>query len=386
LDDQEALKNLNKLSKRELEVLKLVCEGLTYQDIAQKLNFSESTVKSHMGNIYVKLGLDQSPRRLRSFALADIYCKSIRDSEFKPPLDIDKHESGKELIPNPISKELMRMVEEDDGGPLLVYPGEIIEAIPIDHPRDRYIPSRKPNPFMTGFLIIALISILYTGFSIFNRFFGPTSVSPSVSSEKPEQPVVQASSSDAVQPSPTMTEFPAASATLPPKPKVLFEDNFDQGLSEVWDVVSGNPMIVNGMLTSDQDVWLMVGDPTWKNYSVEFKAETDINAANLGFNIIGVRVVDIDNMYAYEFSTYDTLWSIVKDGKWNAIPGSTNLSGEKLNISDFKIIVNNSSITFYIDGIQKFSFVDSKYPHGQLIFKVSQGSIFDNFKVKEILD
>jgi DNA-binding NarL/FixJ family response regulator len=45
------------LTPRELEVLKLVAEGLSNQDIAQQLVLSEHTVHRHLANILRKLGL-----------------------------------------------------------------------------------------------------------------------------------------------------------------------------------------------------------------------------------------------------------------------------------------------------------------------------------------
>lgn len=43
------------LSKREYEVLKEVAFGLSNQEIAEKLFVSESTIKTHVSNILVKL-------------------------------------------------------------------------------------------------------------------------------------------------------------------------------------------------------------------------------------------------------------------------------------------------------------------------------------------
>ncbi len=43
------------LSDRELEILGLVEQGLTYEDIAEKLTISANTVKKHMMNIFSKL-------------------------------------------------------------------------------------------------------------------------------------------------------------------------------------------------------------------------------------------------------------------------------------------------------------------------------------------
>jgi LuxR family maltose regulon positive regulatory protein len=45
------------LSERELEVLALLADGLTYQEIAQALFISLNTVKTHLKNVYGKLGV-----------------------------------------------------------------------------------------------------------------------------------------------------------------------------------------------------------------------------------------------------------------------------------------------------------------------------------------
>ncbi len=45
------------LSERELEVLRLIAQGLSNQDIGAALNIGESTVKSHVTHILTKLGV-----------------------------------------------------------------------------------------------------------------------------------------------------------------------------------------------------------------------------------------------------------------------------------------------------------------------------------------
>jgi LuxR family maltose regulon positive regulatory protein len=45
------------LSERELEVLALLADGLTYQQIAQALFISLNTVKTHLKNVYSKLAV-----------------------------------------------------------------------------------------------------------------------------------------------------------------------------------------------------------------------------------------------------------------------------------------------------------------------------------------
>jgi len=44
------------LSARELEVLKRLAQGMVYKQIAHELSLSTSTVRTHLHNIYGKLG------------------------------------------------------------------------------------------------------------------------------------------------------------------------------------------------------------------------------------------------------------------------------------------------------------------------------------------
>ena len=46
---------IEKLSEREYMVLGLIAEGLSNQEIAQKLVVTVSTIKTHLNNIYAKL-------------------------------------------------------------------------------------------------------------------------------------------------------------------------------------------------------------------------------------------------------------------------------------------------------------------------------------------
>lgn len=45
------------LTKRELEILELLMDGLSYKDIAEKCSISIQTLNSHIKNIYSKLGV-----------------------------------------------------------------------------------------------------------------------------------------------------------------------------------------------------------------------------------------------------------------------------------------------------------------------------------------
>lgn len=56
--DQEALGRLG-ISKREHEVLELMAQGLSNQEIADKLFVSVNTVKTHLANLFIKLDVSR---------------------------------------------------------------------------------------------------------------------------------------------------------------------------------------------------------------------------------------------------------------------------------------------------------------------------------------
>ncbi|MCA9942226.1 MAG: response regulator transcription factor [Ardenticatenaceae bacterium] len=62
--------SINKLTPREVDVLRELAVGMTNKNIAQKLAISEKTVKAHVGNIFKKLDIDN---RLEAADLARRY-------------------------------------------------------------------------------------------------------------------------------------------------------------------------------------------------------------------------------------------------------------------------------------------------------------------------
>lgn len=54
---------LNSLTKREVDVLRLMAQGFTNISIAHKLSISERTVESHVNNIFAKLELSSEATR-----------------------------------------------------------------------------------------------------------------------------------------------------------------------------------------------------------------------------------------------------------------------------------------------------------------------------------
>ncbi len=57
-DELLALSTAASISTREQEVLRLIAAGLSNREIAARLSVSHSTVKTHVENIYLKLGVN----------------------------------------------------------------------------------------------------------------------------------------------------------------------------------------------------------------------------------------------------------------------------------------------------------------------------------------
>lgn len=61
------------LSRREIEILRLVCHGLSNREIADQLVLSVGTVKSHIHNIFGKLGVRDRPQAIAKAQRMDLF-------------------------------------------------------------------------------------------------------------------------------------------------------------------------------------------------------------------------------------------------------------------------------------------------------------------------
>lgn len=57
LDRDSDSSKIESLTRRELEVLKMLSYGTYNKEIAEQLNISERTVKNHVSNIFKKIGV-----------------------------------------------------------------------------------------------------------------------------------------------------------------------------------------------------------------------------------------------------------------------------------------------------------------------------------------
>ena len=70
--DSSKIAKSARITKRELDVMELIADGYTNKEIAQKLNISTYTVKSHVHNILEKLALSTRAQIAKHAHLAEI--------------------------------------------------------------------------------------------------------------------------------------------------------------------------------------------------------------------------------------------------------------------------------------------------------------------------
>lgn len=56
IEKESDLDKIHSLTKREMQILKLIAEGLFNKEIGDRLNISERTVKNHVFNLFKKIG------------------------------------------------------------------------------------------------------------------------------------------------------------------------------------------------------------------------------------------------------------------------------------------------------------------------------------------
>ena len=74
-----------KLSRREVEVVVLVLEGLTNREVANQLCVAEKTVKFHLTNIYKKLNISRRSQIIWTLPLSDFVEARRNSSTVSPP-------------------------------------------------------------------------------------------------------------------------------------------------------------------------------------------------------------------------------------------------------------------------------------------------------------
>lgn len=84
VNDIETMDDVPKMTGRELEVIRLCCEGRTSKEIAGRLNVSVRTIDTHKSNIFKKLNISSTVELVRYAAKAGLYTPNVSGNEDTP--------------------------------------------------------------------------------------------------------------------------------------------------------------------------------------------------------------------------------------------------------------------------------------------------------------
>jgi len=210
---------LGRLTQREREVLARVCAAVPYAEIGQELHIAEGSVKSHMGNIYVKLELDRLRRSERRKRLFQKICPAL-DEPLPPPPPEPRR-------PARVPRRVMRLVEEDKAA-LVPVQAHVVAVTP---PRQQ---QRRRGCRGCGRLLLVLLVILgllAAGFALrgflpdwlreaadFLEGEGVADVTTLIPGLIPAPPASAPTTRPAATPRPTATPRPQPTATHRPQP------------------------------------------------------------------------------------------------------------------------------------------------------------------------
>lgn len=206
---------------------------------------------------------------------------------------------------------------------------------------------------------------------------------PAIGEDPPQQVTSEVTREVTREVTVEVTGLPLA-ATQTAEPSLLFNDDFDEGLSELWEVLSGNPIVANKVLTADQATWLSIGDETWADYSVEFTADSSTcTLTPTNSNLIAVRVNDLGNAIMFGWTNCFTAWYVVEGGDYGEVPGTRASSG----VSDMvkvRLIVKGDLMTATVGGVDVSSFFNTRFETGGVSLRLKASSSVDSFSVRAI--
>jgi len=221
------------LSRREREVLALVCSGLDYAATAERLELAVSTVKEYMGRVYEKFGLKELRHSQRVKMLDAGFCEALEivlaEERDKQKDQRDKPDDPDDPKP-PVPIDIKKMVDDDEKAlvayrashsPVVIYQPQgqrpekqTPQAIVIDEPS-------RPLAFRLRWWLVAAIGVASLSIGVcgtagafwaWTQFFSA-----------PSTPVAQVPTSSQAAPSPSVpstrapqTVIVVVTATPPP--------------------------------------------------------------------------------------------------------------------------------------------------------------------------
>ena len=194
-------------------------------------------------------------------------------------------------------------------------------------------------------------------------------------------------------PPPTNTNVPSPTATIfvPPADGILFEDNFDSGMSPDWVTEFGTWLVANGELTLlyEQEFnnpyrWIALRKPDWKNYNLSLNA-TYIKGTATG-QVIIVRNNKKADLGVIITSSGNIYFAIVGKDYSHSTPIAGNNEGVTMPTgSNIEIEARDNIYTLKLSGREIQSITMSGYDTGGISLGVScswkECPKFDNIKV-----
>ena len=269
----ELLRTLNPNEKSVMYMTKL---GIPDEDIGRRFDRSKVWVQLQRSNAHRKLEFPESMHwaRRKEILERDVYRlipKSLDDWLEEGLEEEEEIEEIKEEI-----KEEVKAEEPPEEEPEVVT-GDVIEEHPLSAPPE----TSDRRPLLVFAILLGLCILGVWGFRAYQNRPIPTAVIvptvvftdvPATSLPLPTATTVstptyaatETQTSTVVPPSPTATVF------VPPADGILYQDNFDNGISPGW-VYSANWITANGKLTLINSggayEWIRIEEP-WRNYIV----------------------------------------------------------------------------------------------------------------------
>ena len=422
MTEDEDIRNLKKLSPRERQILGMVCSGMKLQPIADQLGFSLITIKTDMGHIYVKLGLNYLDSAQRKKVIFQIYCPLIETlSSLSEPLHPTKNEvqtpestiSGTEASQSEepasvppdaeerVPAEIIKMVDEDQLS-LITPPKPVVIYIPqpIKQKTGR---DRSRLWVVVAFVGVLAIVCLVVGILLGRQLFPgsvpaqsnppvimPTEVVLPTSPQVMPEATAIIQQATAVPTNPPPPTAPLIATAVPATISLPFSDTFDNGANPAWNILSGDWLTADGRYTiSNADnkwAFSILDDPGWTNYRV--KVNVKLESSDEGLVVVIVR---------YGGSKY-LVFRVVQiwhEGAWAFYDGNsfTDIAGRgSIDITthqfDLELDVSGNEFIAKIDGMETQRISLSGYETGGVGLGINcfypACSSFGNFQVNPI--
>jgi DNA-binding CsgD family transcriptional regulator len=410
---------LHTLTAAECRVLYWRCQGLTYEQIAQKLFVAERTVYFHMGHVYEKLSLQNLSSSQRMLILSQLFCPLLRAEIEDPEVDCKRRRETDPTPPIEPSSEVLALVvydnrvwlvpvdEEPPPGPNPYLPDIYRWPPPPPPPPPPVDPVRKW--LVIGILIGALAVLLAVWRLVPGAFVlreeqaaaelaetltsgAVPTVTPVVGAGMTGLPTQTAPTT--LQPTavavattqPTNTSIPVPSMALP------FEDSFDNGARPEWQPQSGVWRMVNGMYKADpsDDMQVtLVGDDAWTDYAVD----VDVHENGIGGYPVRVIVRAQGGRYvALETACCESNLVVVGDGP-DRIVAHSDTGGLKNRVyewtqSHLRVEVRGDIYTAYSDGTLLFTAQEGTLTRGMVGLGMQcpydEMPLFEDFQVTSL--